>query len=279
MKWTIKSFIIAIAAVCSLTSCEYDDTYTPAPATVGSETVYFEKTSQSIVFDANTSVFSVKVCRLDTTKAETYKLTATSDSIAYFDAPSTVSFEKGDSVQTVTFKVAESFPSNKTININFSLQDDEKVNIYSDSTIVTSIALIKEDYLNVARGTYTNQWDGEAVENVVLQYSESLDTYRLINPYGTGFNIFFKLDKASGLGNETEAQSQTGFSHPSYGIVFTKPAALTEDGYNIVYQKVQGAEKLNIGHNWCVSAGSFGANIDTYDVTSGSIITSDETAE
>ena len=62
-----------------------------------------------------------------------------------------------------------------------------------------------------------------------------------------------------------QKQLATGFVHPAEGNVYAKPAALNKNGNNVYFDE---ANKIwKIGHQWVVAKGSFGADIDTFQVT------------
>ena len=267
MKWSIKTLIIALAAVFSLSSCEYEDEYIPSKVH-GSNTVYFDKAVQSFKFYPSVSEVTVNVCREDASKAETYQLIATCDSIKYLDIPSEITFNKDESSKDVTIKIKEDFPFNVTINLNLALEADD-INIYRNTLSV--IKLFKEEpYKTIAHGIYTNAYTGEGLETI-LQYSSEKDCYRIVNPYGENSdNIVFTFDKNTNTGIETSSKLNTPFVHSEYGEVFMlSPYAFSKDEskkVNIQYDAA--TNTYSIIHYICVSAGTFGAFEETFEVTS-----------
>lgn len=263
MKWFNKSYIVALAAVLSFSACDYEDDYTPGAA-AGADTVYFENATQNVVFNAATAEIPVTVKRSDATAEKTYKISAVCDSIAYLEVPSSVTFAAGESSKVVTVKVKEAFPTNVEIELDLRFDGDASVNQYAQKMPVASVVILKEDFEVVSHGVYTDQWTEEG-RNCVLQYSPALDTYRFVNPFGTGINLMFTYDATTHFGTSASKQLATGFVHPSYGNVYVKPAALNDDGDNIYFDEANKTWK--IGHQWVVSAGSFGSYVDTFEVT------------
>ena len=263
MKWFNKSYIIALAAVLSLSACEYEDDYTPGAA-AGTDTVYFENPSQDVVFNAATAEIPLKVKRADATAEKTYEVKAVCDSASYFEVPASVTFAAGEAEKTITVKVTEKCPTNVETLLDIRLDGNSSIDQYAEKMPIASLKVLKEDYETVSHGVYTDQWTEEG-RNTVLQYSPGLNCYRFVNAFGTGVDVMFTYNAETHFGKSTSAQLATGFVHASYGNVFAKPAALNAKGENIYFNEEQKLWK--IGHEWVVSAGSFGSYIDTFEVT------------
>ncbi len=263
MKWFNKSYIVALAAVLSFSACDYEDDYTPAAA-AGADTVYFESPVQEVVFNAASKDIPVVLKRADATAEKTYEIKAVCDSASYFEVPASVTFAAGEAEKTITVKATESLPMNVEVPLELRLDGNASVNAYAQKMPIASLIVLKEDYEVVSHGVYTNQWTGEGC-NCVLQYSPTLDTYRFVNPFGTGVNVLFTYDATTHFGTSVSKQLATGFVHPKEGNVYAKPAALNKNGNNVYFDE---ANKIwKIGHQWVVAAGSFGADIDTFEVT------------
>ncbi len=258
MKWFNKSYIVALAAVLSFSACDYEDDYTPAAA-AGADTVYFESPVQEVVFNAASKDIPVVLKRADATAEKTYEIKAVCDSASYFEVPASVTFAAGEAEKTITVKATESLPMNVEVMLELRLDGNASVNAYAQKMPVASLIVLKEDYEVVSHGVYTNQWTGEGC-NCVLQYSPTLDTYRFVNPFGTGVNVLFTYDATTHFGTSVSKQLATGFVHPKEGNVYAKPAALNKNGNNVYFDE---ANKLwKIGHQWVVAAGRFGVRIE-----------------
>lgn len=263
MKWFNKSYIVALAAVLSFSACDYEDDYTPGAA-AGADTVYFESPVQEVVFNAASKDIPVVLKRADATAEKTYEIKAVCDSASYFEVPASVTFAAGEAEKTITVKATESLPMNVEVMLELRLDGNASVNAYAQKMPIASLIVLKEDYEVVSHGVYTNQWTGEGC-NCVLQYSPTLDTYRFVNPFGTGVNVLFTYDATTHFGTSVSKQLATGFVHPAEGNVYAKPAALNKNGNNVYFDE---ANKIwKIGHQWVVAKGSFGADIDTFQVT------------
>lgn len=116
---------------------------------------------------------------------------------------------------------------NVEVPLELRLDGNASVNAYAQKMPVASLIVLKEDYEVVSHGVYTNQWTGEGC-NCVLQYSPTLDTYRFVNPFGTGVNVLFTYDATTHFGTSVSKQLATGFVHPKEGNVYAKPAALNK---------------------------------------------------
>lgn len=273
MKWFKKSYIVALAAVLSFSACEYEDDYTPAPA-AGADTVYFQEPSQDLTFGPEVSEIPVTVLRSDTLSAKTYNINLESDYAQYFEVPSTVSFAVGDSAKTIIVKMKDNFPLFVSVNANLRLDGNSSVDIYSKKLPIASLTILKEDFATVSHGVYTDYYTEEGHE-CELQYSLSLDLYRFYHFLGGQASVTFKFNKETNFGKSVNDQLNTGIYNTNYGWVYAVPAGLkpsgkevddnNPDGDNIFFDA---ANKVwYIGHEWTVSAGSFGADIDTFEVT------------
>lgn len=263
MKWFNKSYIVALAAVLSFSACDYEDDYTPAAA-AGADTVYFESPVQEVVFNAASKDIPVVLKRADATAEKTYEIKAVCDSASYFEVPASVTFAAGEAEKTITVKATESLPMNVEVPLELRLDENASVNAYAQKMPIASLIVLKEDYEVVSHGVYTNQWTREGC-NCVLQYSPTLDTYRFVNPFGTGVNVLFTYDATTHFGTSASKQLATGFVHPKEGNVYAKPDALNKNGNNLYFDE---ANKLwKIGHQWVVAAGILCADIDTFEVT------------
>lgn len=267
MKWSIKTLIIALAAVLSLSSCEYEDDYIPSKVH-GTNTVYFDKSVQNFKFYPTVSEVTVNVCREDASKAETYQIKATCDSIKYLEIPSEITFDKDEISKNVTIKIKEDFPFNVTINLNLALEVDD-INIYRNTLSV--IKLFKEEpYKTIAHGIYTNAYSGDGIETI-LQYSSEKDNYRIISPYGENSdNIVFTFDKDTNTGIETSSKVNTPFVHSEHGEVFmlTPYAYSGDESKKVNIQYDTATKTYSFNHYICVSAGTFGAYQETFEITS-----------
>jgi len=97
-----------------------------------------------------------------------------------------------------------------------------------------------------------------------LEYSPQLDLYRFSDPYyisehycTPGYEITFKWDGNQDIRFDNDSY-EIGFSHPSYGMMSAKPQASMFDAEN---------DALLFQFEFTVSAGSFGAAVEEFDIT------------
>lgn len=265
MKWFKKSYIVALAAVLSLSACDYEDDYTPAAA-AGADTVYFANPVQEVVFNAATKDIPVTLKRTDATEEKTYDIKAVCDSASYFEVPASVTFAAGEAQKTITVKATENLPMNVKTTLELRLDGNASVNPYVQTLPVASLVVLKEDYEFVASGVYTCAFLESEVETE-LQYSPALDCYRFVDAFGSGVSEVFKYDAESHFGKSVSPRLFTGYTHPSYGNIYVKPFSLSESekDYNIFYDEQ--TKTWKICHEWVVAAGSFGEEIETFQVT------------
>ena len=98
-----------------------------------------------------------------------------------------------------------------------------------------------------------------------LQYSKTQDEYRIGKWLANGYYLNFKWNRET---NEitTAARYSTGLNHPTYGEVFANLIPIDAAGHTAVFDEEENT--IRFGVQYVVSAGSFGANFDTFQITS-----------
>lgn len=254
------ALVAAMAAGIGLTSCQQEEfTYeVGAPAAQDSAVVYFASDFNDVVLSISDTEILVDIAR-HATEAATYALDVTLEEgiNGAIVVPSSVTFDEGDLDTTIAITVGDiELMKNYTVKIAI---DEAWVNPYAmDDNTVIAFDIMREDYVTYAEGTYVDYFlytdtEGNPIPYAkVLEYSPSLDTYRIKDcwDFGTSEALTFKWD---GEKNITLGASaiQTGYNHPNYGMIMA----------NYLGTEVMTQENLVqfvFYIKWTVSAGSFG---------------------
>ena len=261
MKKTFKLSSLLVAGLLALTACSDDFEYTPAGAPNETSSMKFAKgTAVSADLTMEDQSVSVTVVRAETDKAETVNLIATGLHKECFEIPTSVSFEEGESRAKVTIGFKENMELFKKYQLTLQLQCNE-YNPNSQNFITINIS--KTDYKTVCNGVYT-AWLFDGSWNSTLQYSEIQDDYRIGNWISSGYYLNFKWNRET---NEitTAASYPTGYNHSQYGDVTAKLIPMDAAGHTAVFDEEKNT--IYFGVQYVVSAGSFGANLDSFQIT------------
>ena len=258
-----KIFLFAAVALMGTTvvSCGDDDDFEPGkPA--GSNNVYFvDEADQALELTA--SSFTITVGRADGGSALSIPLKKVQVA-SVFTVPETVDFAAGETEKEVTIGMSSDAAPFTDYTLRLAIPE-EYTNPYiqQDNVPELSIRVHKEDYKDYAEVVYYDDFWYEEAWDDVLQYSETLDLYR-IAPWEAGYWIYLKIKKGESIavcdntGKEFTGANATGLDHPSYGAVYCtwdKTGGFSgyvadEDTYYILYK-------------WTVAAGSFGSYYNT----------------
>ncbi|MGM9694741.1 MAG: hypothetical protein ACI3YC_07015 [Alloprevotella sp.] len=250
-----------MAGLLALTACSDDFEYTPAGAPTETSAMKFAEgnaITADLTLDDNS--IQVTVVRAEADKAETVNIIATSLHKECFEIPSSVTFEKGETRAAVTINFTESMELFTKYQLTLALQTNEYA---ATSNNFITLTLSKNDYKTVCNGVYSC-WLFGASWDSFLQYSEIRDDYRIGDWIESGFFMNFKWDRET---NEitTEASYPTGYNHPSYGAITAKLIQIDAQGHTAVFDEEENT--IYFGVQYVVSAGSFGANYDTFQIT------------
>lgn len=240
-------------AVCS---CNDEIDYTPGePSAISESKVFFsEDNVYDFILGVSDSEVSIFLERTDASGALKVDLLAEDYDAAIFSVPSSVEFAAGETKKEIKIQV-----NNMEMFTNYSLKKlsipSELVNPYKDYSAV-SLNAYKEDYAPFAKGMYTSNFFGDQWEQV-LEYSPILGLYRFSDLYVTDYDFLFTWDGASTVKMQT-AKTQTGYVHPSYGMVTAQFQAS---------KYVEETQTLMFQYAWTVSAGSFGSYVETFAIT------------
>lgn len=261
MKKTFKLSSLLVAGLLALTACSDDFEYTPAGAPNETSSMKFaEGTAVSADLTMEDQSVSVTVVRAETDKAETVNLIATGLHKECFEIPTSVSFEEGESRAKVTIGFKENMELFKKYQLTLQLQCNE---YDPNSKNFITINISKTDYKTVCNGVY-NAWLFDGSWNSTLQYSEIQDDYRIGDWISSGYYLNFKWNRET---NEitTAASYPTGYKHSQYGDVTANLIPIDAQGHTAVFDEEENT--IYFGIKYTVSAGSFGANFDTFQIT------------
>lgn len=254
-----KIFMLATMALVSMgiASCSSDDDYAPGkPA--GSNDVYFTNEAHQAI-DLTATSFTITLGRADAGSAISVPLVQRQVA-SVFTVPATAEFAAGQTETEVTIQVSSDAEPFTDYQLRLAIPE-EFTSPYKtgDPKLVPELNILihKEDYKDYAKVLYDDQfWYGESWEDVI-QYSATLDLYR-IAPFEPGFWMYYKIVDGKSITPCTSAGKAytgaitTGLVHPSYGAV---SATWVKDGSG--YNADEDAYYVN--YEWTVSAGSFGS--------------------
>ena len=263
MKKLLKLNYMALFAVLALFSaCTEEDDYTPAQPSAVEETEYFFNREQatSAILPLSASEYVVVLERVLVDSAEVGAVTLELDVNAdknVFTVPESVTFEAGAKTAEIVIAINENMEAFKDYAVEISLPE-EVINPYKmDNYSIFTLKLLKEDYAPFALGTYTS-WFFEQSWDAVLEYSPMLDLYRFKDCWVKG-DVTFTCDRETMKFEMTAAQFESGYVHPSYGMVTAKVLA-ANNGFDAE------TNTFYFAYQFIVSAGSFGADYDTFEI-------------
>lgn len=258
MKKLLKLNYIALFAVLALFSaCTEESEYTPAQPSAETNAYRFSASSESnVVLALTDSVYQVVLERDDVTEEVTLPLSVKGD-LNIFSAPSSVTFAAGESQALVNIEIAPEMDAFKNFYLELSI-DESYVNPYTaDNFSVLPITFLKEDYAPFALGVYSSWFFGQSWE-AVLEYSPMLDLYRFKDCWFKG-DVTFTCNRETMEFEMSAAQFETGYVHPSYGMVVAKVLG-SNNGFD------PETNTFYFAYQFIVSAGSFGADYDTFEI-------------
>lgn len=184
-------------AVLSFMACDDDEKRSASPAfNAESMQVYFSKDNQNVFELLPTEKeIELTVCRDVFTEAATVKIgLKAGDNFSVSD----VKFDAGDADTTIVV----SFDNLDPFIVNYlELSIENKYcNPYvsnANGTSVFSCSVTVTDWADYAYGTYSSSIFGASWDQV-MQYSDMLGYYRLIDVYNVGYHILFDFDFESG---------------------------------------------------------------------------------
>lgn len=190
MKINKILFGLAIAILGVMTSCDTDvegALYSPM-----SQNVSFETKNPAAVTTAETSVtIPVRITRSITTGTYTANFTAVAseDGIFTNDADGAVTFADGQGVAIINV-TASNLAKGADYTYTLTLTDAEvaTADTITNTQNITTTIKIHSDYNWVSAGSctfvdYTFSENGDAAQNVSIQYAEGTNIYRIVKPF------------------------------------------------------------------------------------------------
>lgn len=267
MKYINRLFLMLVgAAALTFASCsDDDDDYAPGAATNAEGiNVYFDSANKSAQAIGPTDTeFTLTLQRNKADKAISVPLSVSEVNADLFTVPQSVDFSAGEQTKNITIKVSDKMEMFTTYLLSIGI-DPAFTTPYAQSDVFPrmELSIVKEDYKPYATGTYYSEFwgdeDGNPLETeVVLEYSEILDNYRLAGCWGAGTgSVIFSWDKAENV--ELASNSiAVGLNADPYGPV---TANTTEEPctYNAA------DKSFTFPFEWTVSLGSFGPATDVF---------------
>ena len=260
-----KIFMLATMALVSMgiASCSSDDDYVPGkPA--GSNDVYFTHEAHQAL-DLSATSFTITLGRADAGSAISVPLTQRQfDPV--FTVPATAEFAAGQTETEVTIQISAEAQPFTDYQLRLAIPEEytspyKEEHPYFQPEL--NILVHKEDYKDYAKVLYDDQfWYEESWEDVI-QYSATLDLYR-IAPFAKGFWMYYKIKEGESItvcNNEGKTYTgaiATGLYHNTYGdLSATWDTSSGFSGY------VPEEDTYYILYKWTVSAGSFGSYYNT----------------
>jgi len=194
-----KLLLVAAMAVFagSFVACDEDDNYAPGkPA--GSYDVAFVDPG-SIVLAKTATEFELTMVRADKSGEIAVPIEIVKLGTG-FQVPSTVNFPAGADTVTFTVKLPETMDLNSPYDFMIRVAESfTNPYVLQENVPQCFITVAKEDYDVAYTGTYYDQFlyagDDVATWEVVVEYSPSLDLYRIQDIFPEGDALFFSWDQ------------------------------------------------------------------------------------
>jgi hypothetical protein len=265
-----KIFLLATMALVSMgiASCSSDDDYAPGkPA--GSNDVYFtNEASQAIELSATS--FTITLGRADAGSAISVPLVQRQVA-SVFTVPATAEFAAGQTETEVTIQVSSEAEPFTDYQLRLAIPE-EYTSPYKagDPKMVPELNIFvhKEDYVLYATGTFNeNVLFGNSWEQTI-EYSATLDVFRMPDVFASGTNWYFLWNEKSGddcefswcnASGKAVSKFDTGYVHSSYGMIAAND--ISDDKTFVGYNADDNAFYFPL--EFTVSAGSFGSDFDT----------------
>lgn len=263
-----KIFLLAAMALTGmgLASCSSDDDFTPGkPA--GSNNVYFTNQAAQTL-DLSASSFTITLGRADAGSALSVPLKQLQvDPV--FTVPATAEFAAGATETEVTIQISGDAEPFTDYQLRLAIPEEyTSPYIQKDDVPELNIFVHKEDYVLYATGTFNeNVLFGNSWEQTI-EYSATLDVFRMPGVFASGTNWYFLWNEKSGddcefswcnASGKAVSKFDTGYVHSSYGMIAAND--ISDDKTFVGYDADDNAFYFPL--EFTVSAGSFGSDFDT----------------
>jgi len=263
-----KIFLLAAMALTGmgLASCSSDDDFTPGkPA--GSNNVYFTNQAAQAL-DLSASSFTITLGRADAGSALSVPLKQLQvDPV--FTVPATAEFAAGATETEVTIQISGDAEPFTDYQLRLAIPEEyTSPYIQKDDVPELNIFVHKEDYVLYATGTFNeNVLFGNSWEQTI-EYSATLDVFRMPGVFASGTNWYFLWNEKSGddcefswcnASGKAVSKFDTGYVHSSYGMIAAND--ISDDKTFVGYDADDNTFYFPL--EFTVSAGSFGSDFDT----------------
>ena len=263
-----KIFLLAAMALTGFgfASCSDDDSYSPGkPA--GSNNVYFVDEAHQVL-DLTATSFNIKVGRADAGSALTVPLKQLQVA-SVFTVPATVEFAAGQTEVEVPIQISSDAEPFTDYQLRLAIPEEyTSPYIQKDDVPELNIFVHKEDYVLYATGTFNeNVLFGDSWEQTI-EYSATLDVFRMRDVFVSGTNWYFLWNEKSGddcefswcnASGKAVSKFNSGYVHSSYGMIVAND--ISDDKTFVGYDADDNAFYFPL--EFTVSAGSFGSDFDT----------------
>jgi len=250
MKKIMKYAYVVLAGVMAMAVTSCKDTYDYEGPGAQDPGAFLSVDATSLKYAADDAqILKLTLMRTNVGAAEDVKLTCDN---AHFNVPSSVSFSADEAKKTIDIPFAILGGTTEQVTISVA---DESATVYG---VKSATFTITRDFVweYLGDGIYTSSFWGGAWAQPVYR-GEGTQLYKLKDCIAKGYDITFELtDDGQHLLKPIEKQ-ETGYVHPSYGMVYLEGAAadIQREG-----------NLITLPMEYTVSAGSFGVKYDTIEL-------------
>ena len=275
----IKFALVSLALVLGFTACNKNDyEYEPGKEAATDELALYFDDEEDLTLAITDTEVEITLNRVNTEGELTVPLIVNT-APDFVTVPETATFAAGQDKTTVKLTIGEGMEAFTKYLIKISIPEEYTQPYDVDSgSPVYSFTITKEDFATVAKGVFTSTVAWKSSWENDLEFSNFLNLYRFPDLIASGTHIYFHFDMDAEGNQEfyfTDASGNhitkfsTGYIHPSYGEM----TATVNEGYDMGYDEYvdeetgQPVKQFYWVWKITVSAGSFGENYQTYDVT------------
>jgi hypothetical protein len=275
----IKFALVSLALVLGFTACNKNDyEYEPGQEAATDELALYFDDEEDLTLAITDTEVEITLNRVNTEGELTVPLIVNT-APDFVTVPETATFAAGQDKTTVKLTIGEGMEPFTKYLIKISIPEEYTQPYDEDSgSPVYSFTITKEDFATVAKGVFTSTVAWKSSWENDLEFSNFLNLYRFPDLIASGTHIYFHFDMDAEGNQEfyfTDASGNhitkfsTGYIHPSYGEM----TATVNEGYDMGYDEYVDEETGQPVNEFywvwkiTVSAGSFGENYQTYDVT------------
>ena len=246
MKKIMKYAYVVLAGVMAMAVTSCKDTYDYDGPGAQDPGAFLSVDATTLKYAAeDAQILKLTLMRTNVGAAEDVKLTCDN---AHFNVPSSVSFSADEAKKTIDIPFAILGGTTEQVTISVA---EENATVYG---VKSATFTITRDFVweYLGAGVYQCWLFGEAWEQDVYR-GEGTQMYKLPDCIAKGYDIIFELTEDGQHLLKPIAKQETGYVHPSYGMVSVEGAAddIQRDG-NVIALPME----------YTVSAGSFGAKYD-----------------